>query len=99
MTTQSDTPAVNPAEVPVYEARTLYQIPIDRVREDPDQPRKSFDAIGLEEMVASVTKHGIIQPILFLRGPDHRYVILDGRRPGTTSGFPLPASRRKSTTI
>ena len=68
----SDTPAGNPAEVPVYEARTLYQVPIDLVREDPDQPRKSFDAQGLEEMVASVTKHGIIQPVIFRRGPDSR---------------------------
>ena len=54
----SDTPAGNTAEVPVYEARTLYQVPIDLVREDPNQPRKSFDAQGLEEMVASVSKHG-----------------------------------------
>ena len=52
MATQSDTPAVNPAKVPVYEPRTLYQVPIDLVREDPEQPRKSFDAQGLEEMVA-----------------------------------------------
>ena len=42
----SDTPAGNPAEVPVYEARTLYQVPIDLVREDPDQPRKSFRRAG-----------------------------------------------------
>jgi hypothetical protein len=54
MATQNDTPAVNPAEIPVYEAGALYHVPIDRVREDPDQPRKSFDAQGLEEMVASV---------------------------------------------
>jgi ParB family chromosome partitioning protein len=44
MVTQNDTPAGNPAEVPVYEARTLYQVPIDRVLPDPNQPRKSFDA-------------------------------------------------------
>jgi hypothetical protein len=87
MTTLSDTPAVNPAEIPVYEARTLYQVPIGLIREDPDQPRKSFDAQGLEEMVASVAKHGIIQPVLFRRGPDDRYVGLDGRRPGKLPDF------------
>ena len=52
----NDTPAGNAAEVPVYEACTLYQVPIDLVREDPNQPRKSFDAQGLEEMVASTPK-------------------------------------------
>jgi ParB family chromosome partitioning protein len=80
MTTLSDTPAGNPEEVPVYEARTLYQIPIDLVREDPEQPRKSFDAQGLEEMVASVTKHGIIQPVLFRRGPDGTAILVAGER-------------------
>jgi len=52
----SDTKAGNAAAVPVYEARTLYQVPIDRVLPDPNQPRKSFDAQGLEEMVASTPK-------------------------------------------
>ena len=78
MATQNDTPAVNPAEIPVYEARTLYQVPIGLVREDPDQPRKSFDAIGLEEMVDGQVHD---------ENPDHRYVGLDGRRPGKLPDF------------
>ena len=80
MVTQNDTPAGNPAEVPVYEARTLYQVPIDRVLPDPNQPRKSFDVQGLEEMVASVAKHGIIQPVLFRRGPDGTVILVAGER-------------------
>ena len=76
----NDTPAGNTAAVPVYEARTLYQVPIDRVREDPNQPRKSFDAQGLEEMVASVSKHGIIQPVIFRRGPDGTAIVVAGER-------------------
>ena len=60
MVTLNDTHAGNPATVPVYEARTLYQVPIGLVRENPDQPRKSFDAQGLAEMVESIAKHGII---------------------------------------
>ena len=76
----NDTPAGNTAAVPVYEARTLYQVPIDLVREDPNQPRKSFDAQGLEEMVASVSKHGIIQPVIFRRGPDGTAIVVAGER-------------------
>jgi len=76
----NDTPAGNDAKNPVYEARTLYQVPIDLVREDPDQPRKSFDAQGLEEMVASVAKHGIIQPVIFRRGPDGTAIVVAGER-------------------
>jgi len=80
MTTLSDTPAGNPAEVPLYEARTLYQVPVDRVLPDPNQPRKSFDAQALEEMVASVAKHGIIQPVIFRRGPDGTAIVVAGER-------------------
>lgn len=76
----SDTPAGNPTEVPVYEARTLYQVAIALVRENPGQPRKSFDTGGLAEMVESVTKHGIIQPVLFRRGPDGTAIIVAGER-------------------
>jgi ParB family transcriptional regulator, chromosome partitioning protein len=76
----SDTPAGDAAAVPVYEARTLYQVPIDLVREDPNQPRKSFDAQALEEMVASVTKHGIIQPVIFRRGLDGTAIVVAGER-------------------
>ncbi len=80
MITQNDAPAGNPAEVLVYEARTLYQIPIDRVLPDPNQPRKSFDAQALEEMVASVAKHGIIQPVIFRRGPEGTAIVVAGER-------------------
>ena len=80
MTPLNDTPTSNAAEVPVYEARTLYQVPIDRVLPDPNQPRKSFDAQALEEMVASVAKHGIIQPVIFRRGPDGTAIVVAGER-------------------
>src|SRR5450830_637993 len=80
MTMLNDTPAGNAAEVPVYEARTLYQVSINLVRENPDQPRKSFDAQGLAEMVASVAKHGIIQPVIFRRGPDGTAIVVAGER-------------------
>jgi len=80
MVTLNDTPAGNSAAVPTYETRTLYQVPIDLIRENPDQPRKCFDAQGLEEMVASVAKHGIIQPVLFRRGPDGTAIIVAGER-------------------
>jgi len=68
------------AAVPLYEARTLYQVSLNLVRENPDQPRKSFDAQGLAEMVESVAKHGIIQPVLFRRGPEGTAIIVAGER-------------------
>ena len=80
MVTLSDTPVSNPAAVPQYEARTLYQVPIDLVREDPGQPRKTFDAQAQAELVESVARFGIIQPVLFRRGPNGTAVIVAGER-------------------
>ena len=76
----NDTPAGDAAALPLYEARTLYQVPIDLVRENPGQPRKTFDAQALAEMVESVAKHGIIQPVLFLRGPNGTAITVAGER-------------------
>jgi ParB family chromosome partitioning protein len=51
-----------------YEKGKLYDVPIGDLRTDPNQPRKSIDPEGQEEMNASVRTHGIIQPVLFRRG-------------------------------
>ncbi|MFA5920987.1 MAG: ParB/RepB/Spo0J family partition protein [Methylococcaceae bacterium] len=48
-----------------YEKGKLYDLPISNLTPDPNQPRKSMDPQALEELVASIKTHGIIQPILF----------------------------------
>jgi ParB family transcriptional regulator, chromosome partitioning protein len=51
-----------------YEKGKLYDVPISDLKTDPNQPRKSIDPEGQEEMNASVRTYGVIQPILFRRG-------------------------------
>ena len=51
-----------------YQKGKLYDIPIIDLKPDPSQPRKSIDSQALEELVASIKTHGIIQPILFRVG-------------------------------
>jgi ParB family chromosome partitioning protein len=48
-----------------YKKGKLYDLPIIDLKPDPNQPRKSMDSQALEELVASIKTHGIIQPILF----------------------------------
>jgi len=48
-----------------YKKGKLYDLPIIDLKQDPNQPRKSMDPQALEELVASIKTHGIIQPILF----------------------------------
>jgi ParB family chromosome partitioning protein len=56
-------------------------ISIDRIDEDPDQPRRSFDEQKLEELAESVLQHGVLQPIVLRQATEEgRYVIVMGAR-------------------
>lgn len=56
-------------------------IAIDRIDEDPDQPRRSFDDRKLDELAESVGQHGVLQPIVLRQGAEGgRYVIVMGAR-------------------
>ncbi len=59
-----------------YEKGKLYDLSIIDLKPDPNQPRKSMDSQALEELVASIKTHGIIQPILFRVAADDPYLII-----------------------
>ncbi len=46
------------------------QASLDRLRPNPDQPRRHFDEGELDELTASVREHGVLQPILVRPAPD-----------------------------
>lgn len=46
---------------------------------NPDQPRKHFDEPALRELAASITAHGVIQPIIIAPSGD-RFMIVAGER-------------------
>ncbi|MCX5855796.1 MAG: ParB N-terminal domain-containing protein, partial [Deltaproteobacteria bacterium] len=53
-----------------YKKGQLYQLNLNDLQADPDQPRKVIDAQALEDMTASVGKLGVIQPIIFRSAAD-----------------------------
>ncbi|WP_029083771.1 ParB/RepB/Spo0J family partition protein [Bradyrhizobium sp. th.b2] len=56
-------------------------IAIDRIDEDSDQPRRSFDEQKLEELAESFRQHGVLQPIVLRQATEQgRYVIIMGAR-------------------
>lgn len=55
-------------------------IPIEQVEANPDQPRREFEQIPLEELSESIKVHGIIQPITVRRFADKQYQIISGER-------------------
>lgn len=57
-------------------------IPIGLIQESKSNPRKAFDAAALEELAASVEKHGIVEPLIVrqLEGKDAPYELVAGAR-------------------
>jgi ParB family chromosome partitioning protein len=57
----------------------VQQLPVEKVQPNPDQPRKHFDENALEELAASITNYGIVQPLVVTKN-DSGYVIIAGER-------------------
>ena len=47
-----------------YTPNQLHQVPLAELQPDPTQPRKYLDPQALEELTASVSQIGIIEPIV-----------------------------------
>lgn len=62
------------------ETSTINEIPLSQIEANPNQPRREFDAIALEELAASIREIGIIQPITLRQIADERYQIIAGER-------------------
>lgn len=58
----------------------LRQILLDEISPDPDQPRRYFDELALNELAASIKEHGVIQPIVVSPKSGGGYVIVAGER-------------------
>jgi len=57
----------------------IVEIPIDKIDRNPNQPRKFFDDEKHKELVASVRRFGVLQPIL-VRPKGGRYEFVAGER-------------------
>lgn len=55
-------------------------IKIGKIRANPEQPRRTFDPVTLEELADSIRRHGIIQPILVEKTSDGDFMIVAGER-------------------
>jgi ParB family chromosome partitioning protein len=57
------------------------QVPVVSIVPNPEQPRSRFNPEKIAELAASITEHGIIQPLVIMRGaqPDE-YILIAGER-------------------
>jgi ParB family chromosome partitioning protein len=58
----------------------LATVPIERIRPNPRQPRKAFDADSLAELAASIREHGILQPLVVRPLGEERWELISGER-------------------
>jgi ParB family chromosome partitioning protein len=55
------------------------QIPLDKIKPNPSQPRTSFDEVALEDLAASIREVGILQPVL-VRARGDMFELVAGER-------------------
>ena len=68
------------AEDKVHSEESISKLKISLVDPKRDQPRKHFDKEALEQLAASITENGLLQPILVREYGDGRYQIIAGER-------------------
>lgn len=64
----------------VVKAGGVSEIEIEKIKPNPNQPRKNFDTEALNELASSIKMHGIVQPIVVNDMGDGRYMIIAGER-------------------
>lgn len=68
-------------DVPARGTTAISDIPLQQIKPNPDQPRRTFDEDALAELAISLREHGIIQPLSLRKvGPDSYQIIAGERR-------------------
>ncbi|MDO8560045.1 MAG: ParB/RepB/Spo0J family partition protein [bacterium] len=85
-------PAVVPPTSPVAvpPADQVHHVPPEHIAPNPHQPRQDFDHEGLEELVASIKQHGILQPLVVTRAGGGFQLIAGERRLRAAKILQLP---------
>lgn len=66
-------------ETPDAPQNGKFEVDLYDIDTNPDQPRKTFDPQKLQELSASIKRHGVVQPILVKKNGG-RYTIVAGER-------------------
>ena len=67
-------------EEPKTVSNGVAEIDIEKIKPNPNQPRKNFDIDALNELASSIKMHGIVQPIVVNDLGDGTYMIIAGER-------------------
>lgn len=71
---------ISTGEVHAGGSSSINEVEIEKIKANPNQPRREFDAEALEELAESIRQIGIIQPITLRKMEDGTYQIIAGER-------------------
>jgi ParB family chromosome partitioning protein len=72
--------ALIPTEPESGDHLTYLEVPVDNIKPNPDQPRSRFDDGAMEELAASITEVGVLQPVVLSRDEDGTLYLIAGER-------------------
>ncbi|MDE3112395.1 MAG: ParB/RepB/Spo0J family partition protein [Chloroflexota bacterium] len=72
---QSTSSAAAPSSKP-----SINEIPLEKIVPNPQQPRRVFPADEMEQLAASIKRHGVLQPIVVSRSGDGYELVAGHRR-------------------
>lgn len=67
-------------DTPAQGSSAIYEVSLDTIAPNPEQPRIDFDNESLEELASSIRELGIIQPLSLRMTDDGSYQIIAGER-------------------
>ena len=68
------------ADLQAFQEEDVKVLPISRVEPRQDQPRDRFDEERLQDLASSISRHGLIQPVIVRRIANGDYQIIAGER-------------------
>ncbi len=89
-------PAAEPAATPLAPESSSAsegapaQLPVDQIDPNPEQPRRIFDPVQLDELASSIARHGVLQPVVVRRAGSRYELIVGERRWRATRAAGLP---------
>ena len=67
-------------EIKTSGSSSINEIELSKISVNPNQPRRDFDPIALQELADSISEIGIIQPITLRKTDENSYQIIAGER-------------------
>lgn len=67
-------------DLQAVQEKQIQTLPLSRIEPRQDQPRDQFDKDRLQDLAASIARHGLIQPVIVRHLPNGDYQIIAGER-------------------